>query len=269
MIVFVYFAIVMIYTTFAAMFLTIRGIDLAVKKIPSDRNQFTGTTADILFGNDNFRSIIVALAGTLGVYILASIMYFDPWHMLTSFVQYTLIAPSFINVLNVYAFCNTHDVSWGTKGDNTVSTDLGIANVKKSEKGGKEEVDLQIPTDQKDINKAYEEDLEILRTPPPPEEQKVDAKTAQDDYYKQFRTNVVLAWILTNGALVAAISSTQLATLLSPSETRMIGGQTSASNFFVSNRFFSFVLYSVAALAAVRFIGSFIYILFAVFGRGR
>lgn len=28
-----------------------------------------------------------------------------------------LLAPSFTNVLNVYAFCNLHDVSWGTKGE--------------------------------------------------------------------------------------------------------------------------------------------------------
>ena len=41
----------------------------------------------------------------------------DPWHMLSSFPQYMLIAPSFTNVLNVYAFCNLHDVSWGTKGE--------------------------------------------------------------------------------------------------------------------------------------------------------
>lgn len=36
--------------------------------------------------------------------------------MFTSFPQYMLMAPSFVNVLNVYAFCNLHDVSWGTKG---------------------------------------------------------------------------------------------------------------------------------------------------------
>lgn len=27
----------------------------------------------------------------------------DPWHILTSLVQYTLLAPSYINILNVYA----------------------------------------------------------------------------------------------------------------------------------------------------------------------
>ena len=35
----------------------------------------------------------------------------DPWHMFHSFPQYMLLAPSFTNVLNVYAFCNLHDVS--------------------------------------------------------------------------------------------------------------------------------------------------------------
>lgn len=29
----------------------------------------------------------------------------------SSFLQYLLLAPSFTNVLNVYAFCNLHDVS--------------------------------------------------------------------------------------------------------------------------------------------------------------
>lgn len=35
----------------------------------------------------------------------------DPWHMFSSFLQYLCLAPSFTNVLNVYAFCNLHDVS--------------------------------------------------------------------------------------------------------------------------------------------------------------
>jgi chitin synthase len=40
----------------------------------------------------------------------------------------------------IYAFCNLHDVSWGTKGDNGASKDLGQA--KKVEKDGKEMVSL-------------------------------------------------------------------------------------------------------------------------------
>jgi chitin synthase len=31
---------------------------------------------------------------------------FEPWHMFTSIIQYLLMAPSFVNVINIYAFCN-------------------------------------------------------------------------------------------------------------------------------------------------------------------
>jgi cellulose synthase/poly-beta-1,6-N-acetylglucosamine synthase-like glycosyltransferase len=61
-------------------------------------------------------------------------VFFDPWHIVTlvshlyiclrvsskcliQAVQYLLLFPTYTNVINVYAFCNTHDVSWGTKGD--------------------------------------------------------------------------------------------------------------------------------------------------------
>jgi len=264
---FVFFAFIMIYTFFAAIFLTVRGISDAMSKIPQGTSKTSGAAMDILFGNETFRAIIVALVGTYGLYIVSSLFYFDPWHMITSFVQYMLIAPSYINVLNVYAFCNTHDVSWGTKGDNVVSTDLGVANVKKD--GDKDKVDIQMPTDQKDINKAYEEELAVLQTPAPVESSKPDAKTAQEDYYKQFRTSIVIAWLLSNGLLVALIASTTLANLLQPNETVIKTGSAGSSNFYVSNRFFAFILYSVAVLAFIRFVGSFTYILFAVFGKGR
>lgn len=29
--------------------------------------------------------------------------------MFTSLVQYLLMAPTFVNIINIYAFCNTHD----------------------------------------------------------------------------------------------------------------------------------------------------------------
>ena len=36
--------------------------------------------------------------------------------MFTSFVQYLLLTPTYINILNVYAFCNTHDWNETRKG---------------------------------------------------------------------------------------------------------------------------------------------------------
>ena len=44
------------------------------------------------------------------VYFFSSVLSFDPWHMFTSFIPYMLLSPTYINVLNVYAFCNLDDV---------------------------------------------------------------------------------------------------------------------------------------------------------------
>ena len=44
-------------------------------------------------------------------YAFSSLLAFDPWHMMTSFLQYMLLSPMYINILNVYAFCNLDDVS--------------------------------------------------------------------------------------------------------------------------------------------------------------
>jgi chitin synthase len=105
------------------------------------------------------------------------------------------------------------DVSWGTTGDTKVSTDLGVAKANKGENA----VEVAVPTAEKDINAAYEDAIHVLSTKPPKEEKKVDAATAQENYYRTFRTkcvasppilavvddpfllcSVLLAWVLSN-----------------------------------------------------------------------
>lgn len=50
--------------------------------------------------------------GTDGCYVLSSILALDPWHIVTSMGQYMLLAPFYINLLNIYAFSNLHDFSY-------------------------------------------------------------------------------------------------------------------------------------------------------------
>jgi chitin synthase len=38
-------------------------------------------TVHTVFGNKIFRNIVVSLIATYGIYILASILALDPWHM--------------------------------------------------------------------------------------------------------------------------------------------------------------------------------------------
>ena len=71
----------------------------------------TDVSRSLVETNATFRDIVISLAATYGLYFIASFMYFEPWHMFTSFLQYLLMAPSYVAVLNVYAFANVQCVS--------------------------------------------------------------------------------------------------------------------------------------------------------------
>ncbi|PWN52460.1 hypothetical protein IE53DRAFT_385106 [Violaceomyces palustris] len=194
-----------------------------------------------------YAQMVVSLLATYGVYLMSSLLAFDPMHLITSFVQYLLLSPTYINVLNIYAFCNLHDFSWGTKGDTTVSNDLGAVT-----STGKGTVEITLPTAQADIDTAYDEALMNLRTRPmiirgdASHEEKVMRQT---DYYKNVRTNVVLAWALSNGILAALI--------LNGDTTSTFNGHSGVTRTKV---YMVLVLVFVAGMSCIRFIGSTMYL---------
>jgi chitin synthase len=53
---------------------------------------------------------------------------------------------------------------------------------------GENAVEMVVPTAKTDINAAYEDVIHVLSTKPPKEDKKVDAATAQEDYYRNFQT---------------------------------------------------------------------------------
>jgi chitin synthase len=152
--------------------------------------------------------------------------------MFTSFIQYMILLPSYICTLQIYAFCNTHDVTWGTKGDNVMKTDLGGAIGKGST------VELEMPSEQLDIDSGYDEALRNLRdrieVPEPP----VSDEQLQQDYYKSVRTYMVVTWLVANAILAMAVSEAY-------------GGSSIGDNFYLR-----FILWSVAGLAVFRALGS-------------
>ena len=83
----IFFAFLMIYMTFAAIWMTKLGIQQA---IDNGATSFSAIMAD-----STFRNVILSLASTYGLYLVGSIIYLDPWHMLTSFVQYLCMMPRY------------------------------------------------------------------------------------------------------------------------------------------------------------------------------
>lgn len=240
-----FFALLMVYMMFATIWITVIGIEAIVDD--------SGNSFAAMLGQTTFRNIIISLCSTYVLYLVSSALFLDPWHMFTSFVQYILLAPSYTNVLNVYAFCNTHDVSWGTKGDNTVATDLGVVKSKKDSETGEHTVEVELPTEQKDLNEIYEEACLDLSKEYVPEKQHRDAKTKQEDYYRAFRTRLVISWIISNLLLVVIITNTT-------TFNDALGTYQARSAAYLG-----FVLWSVAALAAIRFVGSTLYLILRVF----
>ncbi|KAF9102390.1 Chitin synthase, class 1 [Mortierella sp. AM989] len=232
-----FFAGLMVYMTFAAIWLTKLGIQTAVDA--------GATSFSALLADSTFRTVILSLASTYGLYLFTSIIYLEPWHMLTSFVQYLCMVPSFINVLNVYAFCNTHDVSWGTKGDTIETMDLGAVKATSDAKTG--EMIVDVPVEDKDINDNYQYALDSLQEQTEAAPQKPDAKTEQEDYYKAFRTQLVLVWCASNALLVSIIR---------------YGGEERTDIYNGRSKvYLGFVLWSVALMSAFRFVGSAAYVI--------
>lgn len=63
-------------------------------------------------------------------------------------------------------------------------------------------MEVEFPSDQRDINSNYQIFITRLAQPRPNLKQARDAKTKQDDYFRTLRTRVVLSWMLCNAAVV-------------------------------------------------------------------
>lgn len=211
------FSIIMVYTLFASIYIVVYQI---TKGSGFDMHSTIMT------------NMILSVLSTIGLYFVMSFIYLEPWHMFTSFIQYFILLPSYICTLQVYAFCNTHDVTWGTKGDNVMKTDLGGAIGKGST------VELEMPSEQLDIDSGYDEALRNLRDRIEVPESPTSDSQLQEDYYKSVRTYMVSSWMIANAVLAMAVSEAY--------------GQKQVGE----NWYLAFLLWSVAALAAFRALGS-------------
>ncbi|KAJ3389496.1 Chitin synthase, class 2 [Lobulomyces angularis] len=134
-----------------------------------------------------FRDMVIATCSTYGMYTISSILYMEPWHMITSFVQYMVLLPTYVNTFMIYAFCNLHDISWGTKGDNSAQTLIVEAGSNVKVPAGSDTVEVTLPVDDGiDSNKFYDDMVNELKLEKVKESGKRDKKTKSEDYFKLY-----------------------------------------------------------------------------------
>lgn len=245
---FIFFAVLMVYMLFCSVYLSVKSFEGILDS--------GDTTFKSLFTTETFRDIVISLASTYILYLVSSIIYLQPWHMLTSFVQYILLSPSYINVLNIYAFCNVHDLSWGTKG--AVAKPLGKINAKED---GTFKMEILISSEE--IQADYNKYLTILKTPND-ENKEADEPSFEEKktgYYATFRSLVIIFWVLTNFGVIAAVLETggiQEYLLLVPLKNGMNADtEVQAKPILPKNAswYLAIILWMVALNALMRFIG--------------
>ncbi|KAJ8097494.1 chitin synthase-domain-containing protein [Lipomyces tetrasporus] len=242
----VFFAVLMVYLGFAVVFISVK----AVQAVEADKAaQGTNITVKDFFTNDVLRGIVVSLGSTYVLYLVASFMFFEFGHMFHSFLQYLLLSPSYVNVLNVYAFCNIHDISWGTKGDTGTKTDLGVA--KTTDTG---QIKIALPTKPSEIDSAYLANLDVIKDKAVEKPDKPTPEEKEKDYYALVRSVVVLVWMLSNFIIVAVVLQTAGISRLGDSSSD--NSDTDATARYIADTYLKVILWAVAAMAAVRFVGA-------------
>lgn len=177
-------------------------------------NAFSGGTLDFnmddgigaflssFFSSQGPGIVLIALVSTYGIYVTSSLLYMDPWHILTSSWAYFFGMTTSINILMVYAFCNWHDVSWGTKGSDKADA-LPSAQTQKD--GMKTNFIEELDKPQADIDSQFEST--VKRALAPFEEPEEEYEKSMDDSYRNFRTSLLLLWIFSNLILSLLITA--------------------------------------------------------------
>ncbi|KAL4943474.1 hypothetical protein BDV06DRAFT_211043 [Aspergillus oleicola] len=240
---FLYFSLVQLYVLVLSFYLVANVFTGGMLDFNTDNG--VGAFVSSFISSDGGGIVLIALASTYGIYILASILYLDPWHILTSSWAYFLGMTTSINILMVYAFCNWHDVSWGTKGSDK-SDALPSATVQKDNTSKNTFIE-EIDKPQADIDSQFESTVKRALAPwvEPLDEGAAGGGRTADDSYRNFRTGLVCFWVFSNLLLALMMTAT--------GADRMCLTNTSTTR---TSWFFQVILWITAVLSLFRFIGS-------------
>jgi len=240
------YAILAIYLLVCSLWLT----SLSFKAIPEVLKQHKPLWE--IFISPPLGPLMAAMVATFGIYFFASLLYCDPAHMFHSFFQYLCLAPSFINVLNVYAFCNLHDVSWGTKGSDKAEALPSLKS--RTTLGGDAPTVEDTTNTQEDLDAAFQET--VTRALTKDETDMRHERPSMDDENKTFRTRLVVAWMFSNAALALSISN--INGWLNIQDKAITGKEIQEWLVQDSNKrnmYFMVLLYGTFMLSMVRFVG--------------
>lgn len=267
---FVLFSSIFVYMSYCVVMLTINSFKSVESEVGNNINL---DTAVEYLKNAKFRNLTISLASTYVLYILGSLIFFDFFHLFACTLQYLLLSPAYVNVLAVFAFCNIHDISWGTKGALSSVNPAKTATVKNNATGANE---LLLAEKLVDPEVMYNEAISVLKNPEEESDGAKDNVKISEKNYALGRTYTVILWLITNMALIVVILRTGGLEDFSNYEINKghlqgSTGQNVKRNYWtndtVGDVFMTVILWSVAGMALFRFIGCVYYRISFFFNR--
>ncbi|KNE57215.1 hypothetical protein, variant [Allomyces macrogynus ATCC 38327] len=200
------------------------------------------------FGGDGqIVNTLLALLSTYGLYIFSSLLFGEWYHPIFNQLQYVLLTPFYVNVLQIFAYCNISETGWGTKGSNEVhiaAKPAAGAAAAPAPPARKELTEIPF-TDESTFFQERHAQFEVLVH----EMQKSDVierpKLTEEDTFKVFRTFWLLGWIFLNGALLGALLSPDTLSIPDPANFRA--------------KYLTGLFYVVLGFSAFRFLFSTLY----------
>ncbi|XXG96420.1 hypothetical protein Hte_002702 [Hypoxylon texense] len=194
------FAVVQAYMIVNLIYLTKRLVDFKQDTIGSNNYAFINE----YYTDIGYVTIFVTGISVFGIYILAGLLSFDPWHLFTSWAQYLFISTSYTNILNIYAFSNIHDVSWGQKSgkrDYRHAPELTEVTVQKTQSrptsiAEKSDSPIRTIAGIADIDEQFEETIKRALAPHVPDTDPEPEDLASK--FMRFRTILIMLYIFSN-----------------------------------------------------------------------
>ncbi|KDD74358.1 chitin synthase, partial [Helicosporidium sp. ATCC 50920] len=136
---------------------------------------------------------------TIGALLLAALMHGDGMAMMGAGIQYWVMQPVFYNVLQVNAFCNTDDVTWGTKNLDTKRDVSQTKSLLHTTMGYSGPASKESKSFWKAMLKVHEKLTDMSQ---------VKAYNAiKEAKLKAFATYLLLAWIISNVLFVKIVTT--------------------------------------------------------------
>jgi chitin synthase len=137
----------------------------------------------------------------------------------------------------------------GTKGSDEKAEEVPVV---VSLENGISSAIVDLPVNQHEIDQHYTNFLTALSTPKNIGKKRQVSNVSQEDYFRLFRTRVVLFWIVSNAVLIGCMTVDQVSIHL---------GFVQDHDGNNINPFLVFIFWSVAFLSVFRLAGSLIYII--------